>query len=79
MSTNFDPVYGNDPHLHLGKVGYNAYGAAAEWKNFAGDPMPQWDELPEHIRWKWRTAAKAIRFHLVDHPLPVPPEDNDTP
>lgn len=50
----------NPDYRELGRVGYNAYGDVADWKNYAGDPMPTWDELPEHIRVKWTASAKAI-------------------
>jgi hypothetical protein len=44
----------------LGRVGYEAYGDKAGWKNYEGKPMPKWDEVPQHIRDKWAAAAKAI-------------------
>jgi len=44
----------------LAKIGYEAYGGAAEWKNYLGKPMPQWHELPENIRAYWRVATAAI-------------------
>lgn len=46
--------------LALGRIGYEAYGAEAEWKNYAGKPMPAWGDLPQHIRDKWAVAANAI-------------------
>lgn len=50
----------------LGKIGYDAYGEAAGWKNFRGDPMPSWDELPSHIRRYWCHAAIAISVHILE-------------
>ncbi len=41
-------------------VAYDAYGDYAEWKNFAGAPMPKWGQLPEKIQNAWRAACKAI-------------------
>jgi len=67
--------YGEDPHLHLGEVGYNAYGEAADWLNYSGGPMSLWNELPEHIRLKWRAAAKAMRSYLEEFPPPPAKED----
>lgn len=29
---------------------YLEYGKAVEFKNFQGNPMPEWEELPERIR-----------------------------
>lgn len=45
---------------NLAKVGYEAYAASSSWKNFQGNPMPQWDELPQAIRNHWQAATKAI-------------------
>lgn len=42
------------------QVAYKAYGEHAEWKNFQGDPMPTWEELPDPIRSHWYYAAAAI-------------------
>lgn len=44
----------------LAQVGYEAYGKHADWKAYDGKPMPQWNELPEHIREKWKVATEAI-------------------
>ncbi len=46
--------------LEKAKQGYNAYGKTTEWKNYAGLPMPTWDELPERIRFAWVEATKGI-------------------
>jgi len=48
----------------LGEIGYEAYGDAADWKNYEGKPMPRWVELPQHIRDKWAAAASAIRHEV---------------
>jgi len=67
-----------DTLTKMAKAGYDAYGAAADWKNYAGKPMPQWDELPQHIRDKWKVASHAIitnyhaRIVLDLAALPVP-------
>jgi hypothetical protein len=44
----------------LGQVGYDAYGDHANWKNYQGEPMPNWEDLPADIRLHWETAAGAI-------------------
>ncbi len=48
-------------------VAYDAYGDFVEWKNFRGDPMPQWGQLPEKIQGTWRAACAAI-----SHPIGSP-------
>jgi hypothetical protein len=44
----------------LARIGYEAYGKKADWKAYDGKPMPQWHELPQHIRDKWMAATEAI-------------------
>lgn len=42
----------------MAHAAYDAYGDAADWKNFRGDMMPCWDDLPANIRAYWREATK---------------------
>lgn len=44
----------------LGQIAYEAYGQVTEFKNFRGDPMPEWPDLPDKIREAWEAAAEAI-------------------
>jgi hypothetical protein len=44
----------------LAKAAYDAYGDKTGWKNFRGDPMPKWEDLPEAIREAWRAATDAV-------------------
>lgn len=46
--------------MELAKAGYEAYGEFADWKNFRGDRMPDWDELPDPQRHAWVSAAGAM-------------------
>jgi hypothetical protein len=39
---------------------YAAYGACVGWKNFRGDPMPEWGDLPDRTRTAWIAAAAAV-------------------
>lgn len=45
----------------LAKAGYEAYGECVGWKNYAGDPMPAWEDLTEPQRVAWVQAALVIR------------------
>jgi hypothetical protein len=58
-------MYDTEWAYRLGRIGYDAYGEVAEWKNYEGKPMPKWDELPQHIRDKWAAAASAIRHECL--------------
>lgn len=42
------------------RIAYTAYGRKTEFKNFRGDPMPLFDDLPETIRDAWIAAAGVI-------------------
>ncbi len=44
----------------LARVAYEAYAADSDWKNYQGNPMPQWQDLPENIRQHWRAAIKKV-------------------
>lgn len=46
--------------IDYARIGYEAYGADREWKNYAGDPMPTWEELPTPQRQAWIAATSAI-------------------
>lgn len=45
----------------LARKGYHAYGGITEHKNYKGDPMPKFDELPPKIQAAW--TAFAARVH----------------
>jgi hypothetical protein len=40
---------------------YQAYGDSADWRNFRGDAMPTWPNLPDTTKEHWRAAAEALR------------------
>jgi hypothetical protein len=44
-----------------GHAAYAAYGDAVGHRNFLGEQMPDWQNLPENIRSAWDAAAKAGR------------------
>lgn len=39
---------------------YHAYGDSTGWKNFLGNPMPAWEDLPATIQQAWRDATKSV-------------------
>jgi hypothetical protein len=41
----------------LAKGAYGAYGLSTNNKNFRGEEMPKWEELPEAIRSAWKAAV----------------------
>lgn len=58
-----------DPQITLARAAYSRYGAVTDYKNFQGNPMPKWEELPEKIRQAWVAAANP------DTPTPPVPRD----
>lgn len=44
----------------LARTAYRAYGESTGWKNFRGDPMPEYDALPAPIQAAWRAASLAV-------------------
>jgi hypothetical protein len=44
---------------------YAAYGASVGWKNFAGNAMPEWHELPPRIQEAWRASVRAFVSSLT--------------
>lgn len=42
------------------RLAYTAYGRTVGYKNFQGDQMPVFDELPQQIRKAWENAARVI-------------------
>lgn len=45
----------------LAEQAYEAYGSITDHKNYAGLPMPDWDELGEKIQSAWIEAT----YHTV--------------
>jgi hypothetical protein len=44
----------------IAKTAYRAYAASTGNKNFRGDPMPDWYDLPQPIRTAWEAAARQV-------------------
>ena len=57
-SAAFEPAQDDGYHEGLAKEMYAAYAAVTGWKNFRGDPMPKFGELPQTIQSAWEAAAR---------------------
>lgn len=44
----------------LGEIAYDAYGKTTDYKNFMGNPMPTWGDLPPKIKEAWENAALKV-------------------
>lgn len=56
------PVGPGMPWRHIAASAYRAYAASTENKNFRGDPMPAFDDLPQPIRTAWEAAARQVHL-----------------
>lgn len=43
---------------------YYAYGAVTDHKNYQGNPMPDWSDLPPKIQDAWRAAVRQVAEDL---------------
>ena len=60
----------NDPFtdagaVEAGRIAYNAYGRAVRFRNFQGDPMPDWGSLSDEIQKGWTMAARAVAEKVI--------------
>ncbi len=44
----------------LAAKAYDAYGGVTNYKNFQGNPMPKWEDLPDTIKIAWITAVATV-------------------
>ena len=44
----------------LAREAYDAYGSVTDFKNFRGEPMPAFDNLPPQIQDAWKEAARRV-------------------
>jgi hypothetical protein len=50
-----------DEPTQLARTAYRAYGETTDFKNFRGEPMPEWDNLGDRIQAAWVAATEAVR------------------
>jgi len=48
------------------RAAYHAYGQTTDNKNFQGNEMPEYDQLPEQIRTAWENASEAVANLVVN-------------
>lgn len=51
--------------MQYAESAYKAYGRTVDNKNFRGDPMPAWSDLPEKIQEAWKSAALDVTRLVV--------------
>jgi hypothetical protein len=65
---NHEMKSGNLTWSQRAQRAYEAYGAVTDFKNFQGNPMPKWEELPAKIQHAWFAAAKQV---AADYGIPI--------
>lgn len=55
---------------------YKAYAASTGGKNFQGNPMPVWHDLPAPIRVAWEAAARQVGECVNNHDMKIPDESH---
>lgn len=50
----------------LAKIAYAAYGRTTDYKNYQGNPMPEWSDLTDKIREAWISASDAVAVISVN-------------
>lgn len=58
----------------LGRTAYAAYGATTGFKNFRGEPMPTWYDLPSTIQQAWVAAGQAVAQAMLQAVNTPPPQ-----
>lgn len=43
---------------------YAIYGTVTDFKNYQGNPMPEWKDLPANIQLAWNTCGEAQNARL---------------
>jgi hypothetical protein len=52
--------------VDLTENAYREYGRITDFKNFRGEPMPEFKNLPEKIQKAWRSAVAQVILDLRD-------------
>lgn len=53
-------ITGRYSYRSIAESAYKSYAANTGNKNFKGDPMPEWNDLPIKIRTAWEAATRQI-------------------
>lgn len=44
----------------IAKRAYHSYGKVTDFKNYQGNPMPEWEALSETIQAAWVAASRSV-------------------
>ncbi len=46
--------------MTLGRIAYDAYCKARDWKSVRGEPLPHFDQQDEGLKKAWEAAGMAV-------------------
>jgi hypothetical protein len=61
----YGPIPIRPTSASLAERAYKAYAESTEGKNFRGDPMPEWADLPQYTRNAWHAAVEQVRHDVL--------------
>jgi hypothetical protein len=61
-------------YCSIAESAYKSYAASTGNKNFKGDPMPEWNDLPLGIQTAWEASARQVMF-ICNDPLSAIPDE----
>lgn len=50
----------------FGRIAYDAYCAARNWKSIRGEPLPHFDQQTPELREAWERAGQAVAQSVAD-------------
>lgn len=68
----YEKFGGRMPWNDIAASAYRAYAASTGNKNFRGDPMPEFRDLPQPIRTAWEAAVRQVGVCIEDAPGGAP-------
>ena len=49
------------------QIYWDVYGKVVNWKNFKGDPMPKFSDLPDKIKEAWKAVAQDKIDSMIEY------------
>lgn len=65
MTHNQEDPFTDAGAIEAGRIAYQAYGQATRFRNFQGDPMPDWGSLSDQIQNAWAASARAVATKVM--------------
>jgi hypothetical protein len=73
--SNYQTTAGHS-YRSIAESAYKSYAANTGNKNFKGDPMPEWSDLPLAIQTAWEAASRQVLL-IGNNPLSSIPDEQE--